>query len=384
MSRRKSGRGFNEAGAMRRYRPEIVGAAALMLVFLIAAGFCLLAIVIDPPSFFGAWLCAWLFWVGLPLCGVTLVLVHDLTGGEWMETARPVLDAAIATMPLATLAGIPAFIDLGNLYSWTRPSPDLVNLWYLNPPAFYLRDACYVVLWNLLAAFALLGPRREAEPIAPALSWLSGVALILLAFSASFASIDWILSLQPKFWSSIFPMIAGADWFDSGMAIVALAVVLGAPSGEKQRHQIADLAQILLATVIFWAYVEFMQFLIIWEEDLKSEIDWYLRRYDSDWQPAVFVAIALGFFAPFLILLWGPGKRSRAAVALAALCVLFGHIAAKWWLVMPVLAESPPFWLAAAAIVALGPLMLLLFLGALCYGPVWAHGGAGAWKADHG
>jgi hypothetical protein len=301
-----------------------------------------------------------------------------------METARPVLDAAIATMPLATLAGIPAFIGLGGLYSWTNPSPDLVNVWYLNPPAFYLRYAIYVVLWNLLAGFALLGPRREAEPIAPELSWLSGIALILLAFSASFAAIDWVLSLQPKFWPSIFPMIAGAGWFNSGMAIVVLTVVLGASAGDRQRGQIADLAQILLATTIFWAYVEFMQFLIIWEEDLKSEIDWYLRRSPGAWDPALFIAIALGFFAPLLILIWGPAKRSRAAVALAALCILVGHIAAKLWLVLAVMDDSPPFWLAAAAILALGPLMLLLFVGALRYGPVWAHGRARAWKTDHG
>ena len=373
---------------MRRVRPGMIGAAALLLVFAIGAAFCILGVVIDPPRFFGAWLGAYLFWLGLPLCGVTLVLVHDLTGGEWMETARPALDAAIMTMPLATLAGIPVMLGLDSLYSWTNPSPDLVNLWYLNPWAFYLRYACYVVLWNLLAAFALLGPRREAEPIAPALSWLSGIALILLAFSVSFAAIDWILSLEPKFWSSIFPMIAGAGWFDSGMAIVVLTIVFARgghnPGGDKRRRQIADLAQILLATVIFWAYVEFMQFLIIWEEDLKSEIDWYLHRYDSFWQPAAFVAIALGFFAPFLILLWGPTKRSRIAVGLAALCVLLGHIAAKWWLVMPMLDNGPPLWLAAAAFVALAPLMLLLFLGALRYGPLRARGGSHAWQADHG
>jgi hypothetical protein len=371
-------------GAMRRDRAGIVGTAALLLAFAVGAAFCIIAILVDPRSFFAVWLCAYLFWLGLPLCGVTLVLVHDLTGGEWMETARPVLDAAIATMPLATLAGIPAFIGLGSLYSWTHPAPDLANVWYLNPPAFYLRYACYVVLWNLLAAFALLGPRREAEPIAPGLSWLSGIALILLAFSASFAAIDWMLSLQPKFWSSIFPMIAGAGWFDSGMAVVVLAVVLGAPADDKRRAHIADLARIMLAAVIFWAYVEFMQFLIIWEEDLATEIDWYLRRYPGDWDPALFIAIALGLFAPFLILLSGPGKRSRAAVALAALCVLLGHVAAKWWLVLPVLDDNPPFWLAAVGMLALSPLMLLLFLGALRYGPVSAHLGARAWKADHG
>jgi hypothetical protein len=368
---------------MRRDRAGIVVTAALLLAFAVGAAFCVIAILVDPARFFGAWLCAYLFWLGLPLCGVTLVLVHDLTGGEWMETARPVLDAAIATMPLATLAGIPAFVGLGSLYNWTRPAPDLMNVWYLNPPAFYLRYACYVVLWNLLAAFALLGPRHEAGPIAPRLSWLSGIALILLAFSASFAAIDWILSLQPKFWSSIFPMIAGAGWFDSGMAIVVLGVVLGAPA-DRSRGHLADLARIMLATVIFWAYVEFMQFLIIWEEDLTNEIEWYLRRYPGDWDPALFVAIALGFWAPFLILLWGPGKRSRPAVALAASCAVIGHIAAKWWLVLPVLDNSPPFWLAAAAIVALTGLMLLTFLGVLCYRPSLAHFGARTWGAGHG
>ena len=101
------------------------------------------------------------------------------------------------------------------------------------------------------------------------------------------------------------------------MAIVALTVVARRSSWRHQscRRHIADLAQILLATTIFWVYVEFMQFLIIWEEDLKSEIDWYLRR--SEWQPSLFVAIALGFFVPFLILLWRPAKRSRAVLAIS-------------------------------------------------------------------
>ena len=109
----------------------------------------------------------------------------------------------------------------------------------------------------------------------------------MLSFSAGFASIDWILSLEPKFWSAVFIYTQGASWFNTGMAIVFLTVALFSLSAGGRRHHMVDLSQILLATTIFWAYVEFMQFLIIWEENLKTEIPWYLKRLDSVWYPAI-------------------------------------------------------------------------------------------------
>ena len=244
--------------------------AALCALVIGVVG-CGVGAAIDMTGFFRAWVCTFLFWLGVPLAGVTLVLVHDLSGGEWMATARPALNAAITTMPIASLAGIPAFIGLHALYSWTHPALSLGNTFYLNPDAFFLRYALYIGLWNLLAAFALWGSRQQAEPIAPALSWLSGVGLILLAFSAAFASIDWILSLEPTFWSSIFPMIAGSGWFNTGLALVLLVVAVSPALGGRNREQMADIAAILLATTIFWAYVDFMQFLIIWEEILNPK-----------------------------------------------------------------------------------------------------------------
>ena len=238
------------------------GSALICILAVIA---CIIAAITDRTAFLHAWLCSYVFWLGLPLAGVTLVLVHDLSGGDWMETARPVLDAAIVTMPIASLAGIAAFVALHSLYEWTRPPPGLSNVFYLNPTAFFIRYGVYVVLWNLLAAFALWGPRAGKEPIRPGLSWISAIGLIVLAFSASFAAIDWILSLEPKFWSSIFPYAQAASWFNTGMAMVLLTVaVFGWPADERGKHM-SDLARIMLATTIFWAYVEFMQFLIIWE-----------------------------------------------------------------------------------------------------------------------
>jgi hypothetical protein len=345
---------------------------------------CAIGAALDVTGFYRAWLCTFLFWLGVPLAGVTLMMVHDLSGGEWMQTVRPLLNAAIATMPLATLAAIPAFMGLHDLYSWTHPAPSLGNTFYLNTNAFLLRYAVYIVLWNLLAAYALWAPRQTGEPISPSSSWISALGLIILAFSASFAAIDWIMSLEPTFWSSIFMMTVGASWFNTGLALVLLIIALsGAAIGSGRRHM-ADLATILLATTIFWAYVELIQFLVIWEENLKDEIPWYLTRIDSVWQPAIFVSIAFGFFLPFFALLTQPGKRNCGVVATVSLLILISRIADKWWQVLPEFQNSGALWVDVAAIFALGGLMLLLFFWWLRSGSVVLLGAVQSGKAHHG
>jgi hypothetical protein len=363
---------------MRWNRIDLI-AIALGLLGIVG---CVVGAVIEPEAFFRAWLCSYLFWLGVPLAGITLVLVHDLSGGAWMATARGPLTAAALTMPLASLAGIPAFIGLHALYSWTHPTADLTNIFYLNPVAFFVRYGCYVVVWNLLAAFVVLVPREGRFPIGPALSWISGIALVVLAFSTGFAAIDWILSLEPKFWSSIFPYTQSASWFNTGFALVLLTIaVAGWPAVDRRKHMV-DLTQILLATTIFWAYVEFMQFLIIWEENLKYEIPWYLKRLESPWQPAIYVSAALGFVVPFFVLLWAPSKRRRAIVATICALILISRLANTWLLVLPEFAGGTSLWLDVAAVLALGGAMLLLFTIALRALPSIA-ARMPAWRVDH-
>lgn len=339
--------------------------------------------IIDPAAFLRAWLCSYLFWLGLPLAGITLVLVHDLSGGDWMATARPTLAAAIMTMPLASLAGIAAFVGLNSLYVWTHPAAGLTNVFYLNSTDFFIRYGLYVVLWNVLAAYALW--RREgAVPITPGLSWLSGLGLVALALSVSFAAIDWILSLEPKFWSAIFAYTQAASWFNTGMAIVVFTIALLAwPAGERREH-VGDLAKILLATTIFWTYVEFMQLLIIWEENLKTEIPWYLTRLNSAWKPAIYVSAGLGFVVPFLLLLWAPSKRNRAIIIIACVSIVISRVAHTWLLVMPEFSSPTPFWLDAATMLALGGAIVLLFAGALRSAHRLATTDGPIWRADYG
>lgn len=359
----------------------MLGSAVICILAVVA---CVVAAGTDWTAFLHAWLCSYVFWLGVPLAGVTLVLVHDLSGGDWMETARPVLDAAIVTMPIASLAGIAAFAGLHSLYEWTSPPPGLSNIFYLNPTDFYIRYGAYLVLWNLLAAFALWGPRTGKEPIRPGLSWISAIGLIVLAFSASFAAIDWILSLEPKFWSSIFPYAQAASWFNTGMAMVVLVVaVFGWRADERGKHM-SDLVRILLATTMFWAYVEFMQFLIIWEENLRTEIPWYLKRLDPAWHPAIYVSCGLGFVVPFFVLLWAPAKYNRAVVATVCALILVSRIANTWLLIMPEFKSSAPFWLDVAAVLALGGAISLLFTFTLRRARHGAPMGTPAWTAEHG
>ena len=320
---------------------------------------CVAGIAIEGSRFYAAWLCAYLFWLGLPLAALTLVLVHDLTGGSWMESARPPLNAAIATMPLATIAGVPAFIGLHALYPWPGAT-GLTNGFYLNTGFFIARYIVDVVVWNALAAYALWPPRGPQDGIATPLTWISGVGLLLLAYTASFAAIDWVLSLNPHFWSAVFPMIAGSAWFDTGLAIVLIAIA-AQPAGLARRGHMRDLAALFFAMIIFWGYVEFCQFLIIWEADLASEIPWYLHRIADGWQGITWIVAIAGFFLPFFLLLWGPAKRSRVIVIAACACFLFGRLLHSWWLVVPELRQRPAWWLDAAAMLALGASVMLLF-----------------------
>ena len=327
---------------------------------------CIVAALDDAAAFFPGWLAAVVLWVGLPLAALTLVLVHDLTGGRWKATARPVFEAAIATLPIVTLAFLPVLAGLSHLYLWSRPgAPALANSFYLERGFFIARYVLYFVIWNALAVYALRWPRDDGAGAPAAISWASGVGLVLLGFSVSFAAIDWVLSLAPTFWSSIFGMIFGAGAFNTGVALMLLVIALRGPALARldpvHHDNLADLAAILLATTIFWAYVEFCQFLIIWEENLHSEIPWYLRRMAGAWGAVMYAVAAAGFFLPFLVLLWRPSKRSGAVVAGTCVLILAARLLNVWWWILPEFPDVGFGWVDIACIAALGGLVMLVF-----------------------
>lgn len=297
----------------------------VLTVALVAAALVALIALHRTDAAAQAWLAAYLFWAGLPIGGLFLVLAHGLTGGKWGLTLRPALFAMLRAAPLLPLLLIPALFGARHIYPWAMAH----ERGWLTLPFFVARAVLYVVLWNAIA----LGAMRRIRPdgwLPPGFAW---PALILLFASTTLAAFDWMMTLEPHWTSTIYGLMVTAGWTISALA-AALALTAGfaAPFTEKT---LDAPARILLALIYLWAYLSVVQLIVIWESDLAREIPWYLRRSTDGWQ-FVAAGIAIGaFVVPFLTLIWRPLRQSRQTVLAVALVVLAGHAAEIWWLTMP-------------------------------------------------
>ncbi len=285
--------------------------------------------LIAPSVFPHAWLAAVSCFLAWPLGSLALVLIHALTGGRWGLEIRPQLAAAISTLPLLLPAVIPLLFVTHDLYPWMHAEArTLPNRFYLNPPFFYARWALYLAIWQGLS-FKVLRALRADSPD-PDLYRLAPPALILLALTVTFAAIDSILSMEPQFKSSIFGMLVFAE-----AILFALSGALLLQPRAPRPEAIRDLARLLLALVVLWAYLDFMQLLIIWNSDLPDEAGWYLHRLRGFWGIVAAAVAGLHFALPFFALLSSRVQRSPSAVrAVAAMLVVTGIVRA-WWLVVP-------------------------------------------------
>lgn len=345
------------AEAYRRWR------LAALIAAVVGGIASVVGAALDPHAFFPAWLAAFSYWLSLPLGALALLLIRNMTGGEWHAVARAPLAAAAALMPLFILAFLPILIGLNDLYSWTEARPEsLANGWYLNLQFFGIRAALYFLVWNFFAFWQL---RRIAD--GPRSQLLSGIGLILLAVSVTWAAIDWIMSIEPDWFSSVFSMMIGSGEFVLAVAFALAMIVtfraVGSPDDAAFRRHLANLATILLAVDIFWAYTSFSQWLIIWEENLTSEIPWYLERLRPFWRAIVLAVIFLNLVVPLFALVWTPAKRRPALVRNVCIALLIGGALQSWWLILPHFrGDTALFWIAPATMIGLGGLWLWLFL----------------------
>ena len=348
----------------------LLGAVALALCA--AGGFR------DPTQFFRSYLFAYLFWSGIALGCVAIVMMHHLVGGEWGYIIRRVLESGSRTFLLLALLFVPLLFGLSRLYLWAQPAavaadPLLQHKHpYLNPRFFTLRAVVYFAAWialgYLLNKWSLEQDRTANPAIARRLEALSGPGLIVYGITVTFASVDWVMSLEPHWFSTIYGMIFMMVEALSAMAFVIVVVMMLARA-EPLADQVTpgrflDLGNLLLTFVMLWAYLSFSQFLIIWAGNLQEEIPWYTVRATGGWAWLAVILIVLHFGVPFLLLLQRVVKRRVRMLAALAAGLLFMTLVDLFWLVVPAFERAGPHvhWMDVLAPIGIGGLWVAAFL----------------------
>jgi hypothetical protein len=308
---------------------------------------------VQPDAFAFAWLSAATIWFRWPLGCLALLLIHALTGGRWGIPIRPSLLMGTGMLPLLLPALVPILLLLAHLYPWARPGAHLVNGFYLNPGFAAARWIVYLIVWFGIGGLIVWRDRASESlyPIAPA-------GLILLGLTANFAAIDGLMSLDPHFNSSDFGMTFLAESALFALSITIFATLLTGSVAEAER---ADLGRLLQSLLVLWAYLDFMQVLIVWQSNLPKEAAWYVPRIGGVWG-FVSVIIALAhFLLPFLTLLIPGLRRSRRGLFAVTGLLIGMSVIRGWWLVLP--AEGRGIgWIDIAALLAFSGISAALAL----------------------
>ncbi len=311
-------------------------------------GICVAAGVEDHADFFRSYLIAFIFWIGVTLGSLALLMMQHLTGGRWALVIRRILEAGSRTLPLMAVAALPVIVGMKSLYSWSLPGQTdpliLVKQSYLNPQFFVVRMIFYFVIWFTLTYFLNKWSRQEDAVGAGLALWkrlegLSGIGLVLYGFTVTFAGVDWVMSLEPRWFSTIYGLL-----FMVGQVLTAFPfciIILVWLSDRKPLSQVVrpaqfqDLGSFLLTFVMLWAYLEFSQFLIIWGGNLTGEIPWYIRRMEGVWGHIGLLLVILSFFFPFFLLLFRHVKKRTRSLVIVALLVLIMRLVDTYWMVLP-------------------------------------------------
>jgi hypothetical protein len=357
--------------------------------FIVGVVFSILLLVgffLDRRQFFQSYLFAYSFWAGISVGSLALLMLQHLTGGGWGLVIRRVLEAATRTLPLTLILFVPIVFGAHQIYSWTdahklAEHPVLQEkAKYLNLSFFTVRAAIYFAIWLALAYFlnrwSLLQDRTADRQFTKRMQLLSGPGMVLFVFTVTFASIDWFMSLDPEWSSTIYGFIFVAAWSLSALAFT-IATMAALSKHEPMKDIVAqlhfhDLGKLLLALVMLWSYFAFSQFLIIWSGNLPEEIRWYLPRTHGSWGAIALIVIILHFAFPFLFLLSRSLKRNAGKLVIVAVLILVMRLVDLFWMIAPNFTGEHfhVSWMDVVAPIAMGGLWLGAFARTLRMRPL--------------
>jgi hypothetical protein len=376
-----------------RSRALIVG-----VVGLVGCG---IGLLIDRDHFFRAWLVAYLLFLGIALGSLALMMIQHLSGGAW-GVFRRIFEASSRTLPLLMVLFVPVLLGIGTLYPWSHAdhvATDAIlqkKSAYLNSTFFVVRAVIYFAGWWAIATLLNKWSRQQdAGDVAvnQRIQRLSGAGLVFYALAVTFAGIDWIMALNPHWYSTLFGFLMMGG---QGLAALAFTILIAAflfkrePMSDLLKpHHFHDLGKLMFAFVMLWAYFNFSQYLLTFAANLVEEIPYMITRTSHGWQYLAVFLVAFHFFVPWFLLLSRNLKRTPHRLVVVAAWILFMRFTDIFMLVSPEFDAAGPnlhlatgehashvfiHWLDLAAPLAIGGLWLWMFFTELRQRPLLAAG----------
>ena len=345
----------------------------------LGAAVCALGFLLNPAQFLHSYLAAYMWMLSITLGSLALAMVHQVSGGAWGVVIRRVLGAASRTLPLLTVLFLPIILGLKVLYPWAdaeNVARDSVLQWkqpYLNAPFFLLRAVLYFAVWNGIAFYLNKWSVEQdvtGDPRVPRkMQQLSAIGLLGYGLTITFASFDWLMSLEPHWFSTMYGvLIMGGQALSAiAFAIVALSWLARRPPMREliSPNHFHDLGNLMLGFTMLWTYFGFSQYLIIWAANLPEETEWYIHRTGHGWQFLALALVIFHFAVPFMVLLSRAVKRRGYVLARVAAGLLVMRFFDLLWLSAPAFAHDDGFllhWLDVAVPATLAALWLSFFV----------------------
>jgi len=344
---------------------------------------------VAPDSFYSAYLIGFMFWLGLSLGCMAILMLYHLVGGKWGTVIRRILEAGMTTLPLMAILFIPILMNLPRLYFWARPEelvkdPKIAEIAhsYLNFNGILVRAIIYFAIWIGMSYFLNRWSSEQDTPAGGEKSTLrfralSGIGLVIYSLTISFAVVDWVMSLQARWISTIYGLLfVAGEALSAYCFVVVIESILGKRrpvSGYLTTTEVHDHGKLMLAFVMVWAYFNFSQWLIIWAGNLPEEIPWYVRRMGGGWGGVGLFLVIFHFAVPFALLLSRSLKKNLRQLALLASWLLLMRIVDIFWHIEP--ASRPEFhlsWTHFAIFAGMGGLWMAYFFRNLRARPLLA------------
>ena len=355
-------------------RALVVGAIGLLATIGLGAR--------DWTQFFHSYLLAFVYWMVFAMGCLAMLQLHHMTGGKWGLPIRRILEAGSRTIPVLTVLSIPILLGVKKIYPWAS-NPDMLGneatghfrkMW-LQPGFFVVRAVVYFAVWNLLAyllnKWSAEQDRTADVRLKDRMSSLSAPGTVLWSLTWSWAMLDWVMSLEPKWYSSIYGMVFMVI---ACLTAVSFSVIMLRMLNDYEPlresydpPRLNDLGNFMLTFTLLWTYMSFSQFLIIWSGNLKQEIPWYKVRAFTPWGYVAAALLIFHFFVPFFILLQRRVKRRLERLSVLAFWMLFISLVDVYWLVVPAFRSEGPRVspLDIVALIGIGGIWVAAYMGQL-------------------